>query len=42
MTELDHAAIKQKAAAACGWDFIVLMSRQGKIRLSRKEALNAS
>jgi len=25
---------KSKAVAACGWDFIVLMSRQGKIRLS--------
>lgn len=34
MTEFDRAAIKSKAAAACGWNFIVLMSRQGKIRLS--------
>jgi hypothetical protein len=28
------ASIKSKASAACGWNFIVLMSRQGKIRLS--------
>ena len=34
MTEFDRAAIKSKASAACGWNFIVLMSRQGKIRLS--------
>jgi len=34
MDGYDHAAIKSKAAAACGWNFIVLMSRQGKIRLS--------
>ena len=34
MAEFDHATIKSKASAACGWNFIVLMSRQGKIRLS--------
>ena len=34
MSEFDRAAIKSKASAACGWNFIVLMSRQGKIRLS--------
>lgn len=34
MTEFNRANIKSKAAAACGWNFIVLMSRQGKIRLS--------
>jgi AP-1 complex subunit sigma 1/2 len=35
MADFDQAAIKSKsAAAACGWNFIVLMSRQGKIRLS--------
>jgi AP-1 complex subunit sigma 1/2 len=34
MTEFNRSAIKSKAAAACGWNFIVLMSRQGKIRLS--------
>mmetsp|Transcript_3214 Transcript_3214/g.4939 ORF Transcript_3214/g.4939 Transcript_3214/m.4939 type:complete len:199 (-) Transcript_3214:171-767(-) len=34
MTEFDRAAIKSKASASCGWNFIVLMSRQGKIRLS--------
>mmetsp|Transcript_28215 Transcript_28215/g.67237 ORF Transcript_28215/g.67237 Transcript_28215/m.67237 type:complete len:198 (-) Transcript_28215:1471-2064(-) len=32
--DLDRSQIKSKAAAACGWNFIVLMSRQGKIRLS--------
>ena len=34
MSDFDRAAIKSKASAACGWNFIVLMSRQGKIRLS--------
>ena len=35
MADFEHVAIKSKsAAAACGWNFIVLMSRQGKIRLS--------
>jgi AP-1 complex subunit sigma 1/2 len=35
MADFEQAAIKSKsAAAACGWNFIVLMSRQGKIRLS--------
>lgn len=39
MTDFDHqdttlAKSKATAAAACGWNFIVLMSRQGKIRLS--------
>ena len=32
--DFDQATIKSKASAACGWNFIVLMSRQGKIRLS--------
>mmetsp|Transcript_8791 Transcript_8791/g.12533 ORF Transcript_8791/g.12533 Transcript_8791/m.12533 type:complete len:209 (-) Transcript_8791:267-893(-) len=30
----DYADAKKTGAAACGWDFIVLISRQGKIRLS--------
>ena len=38
MTDFDHDALTKSkgssAAAACGWNFIVLMSRQGKIRLS--------
>jgi AP-1 complex subunit sigma 1/2 len=35
MADFDQAGIKSKsAAAACGWNFVVLMSRQGKIRLS--------
>ena len=34
MTDFDHSKLKSKASAASGWNFIVLMSRQGKIRLS--------
>jgi len=34
MAEYENAALKSKASAAIGWNFIVLMSRQGKIRLS--------
>ncbi|KAL3786539.1 hypothetical protein HJC23_006789 [Cyclotella cryptica] len=34
MTDFDNSNLKSKASAACGWNFIVLMSRQGKIRLS--------
>ena len=34
MSEFDRSAVNSKAAAACGWNFMVLMSRQGKIRLS--------
>mmetsp|Transcript_10204 Transcript_10204/g.22692 ORF Transcript_10204/g.22692 Transcript_10204/m.22692 type:complete len:199 (+) Transcript_10204:1654-2250(+) len=34
MVDYENPNVKSKAAAACGWDFIVLMSRQGKIRLS--------
>lgn len=38
MTDFDHDTLTKSkanaAAAACGWNFIVLMSRQGKIRLS--------
>mmetsp|Transcript_19500 Transcript_19500/g.27043 ORF Transcript_19500/g.27043 Transcript_19500/m.27043 type:complete len:209 (+) Transcript_19500:61-687(+) len=30
----DYADAEKTGAAACGWDFIVLISRQGKIRLS--------
>ena len=33
MSDLDPK-LKSKASAAIGWNFIVLMSRQGKIRLS--------
>ena len=33
-TDLTGEAIQSSATAACGWHFIVLMSRQGKIRLS--------
>jgi AP-1 complex subunit sigma 1/2 len=34
MADFDNSKLKSKASAACGWNFIVLMSRQGKIRLS--------
>ncbi|KAL3798870.1 hypothetical protein ACHAWO_003027 [Cyclotella atomus] len=34
MADLDNSKLKSKASAAIGWNFIVLMSRQGKIRLS--------
>ena len=34
MADFDNTNLKSKASAAIGWDFIVLMSRQGKIRLS--------
>ena len=33
-TDLTGEAVSNSAIAACGWHFIVLMSRQGKIRLS--------
>jgi len=33
-TDLTGEAVHTSAVAACGWHFIVLMSRQGKIRLS--------
>lgn len=33
-TDLTGEAIEHQHRAACGWGFIVLMSRQGKIRLS--------
>lgn len=33
-TDMTGEAIATNATAACGWGFIVLMSRQGKIRLS--------
>lgn len=33
-TDMTGEAMATSATAACGWHFIVLMSRQGKIRLS--------
>jgi hypothetical protein len=33
-TDVTGEAIQNSATAQCGWNFIVLMSRQGKIRLS--------
>jgi AP-1 complex subunit sigma 1/2 len=33
-TDMTGEAMASSATAACGWHFIVLMSRQGKIRLS--------
>jgi hypothetical protein len=34
MADFENSKLKSKASAAIGWNFIVLMSRQGKIRLS--------
>lgn len=33
-TDVTGEAITNSAVANCGWNFVVLMSRQGKIRLS--------
>jgi AP-1 complex subunit sigma 1/2 len=33
-TDLTGEAVSNSATTACGWHFMVLMSRQGKIRLS--------
>lgn len=33
-TDMTGEAMTTSSGAACGWNFIVLMSRQGKIRLS--------
>ena len=33
-TDMTGEAVTNSGVAACGWNFIVLMSRQGKIRLS--------
>ena len=33
-TDITGEAISNSAVANCGWSFVVLMSRQGKIRLS--------
>ena len=33
-TDMTGEMVTTSASAACGWNFIVLMSRQGKIRLS--------
>jgi len=33
-TDVTGEAITNSAVANCGWSFVVLMSRQGKIRLS--------
>jgi len=34
LTDMTGEAVTNSAVAACGWHFIVLMSRQGKVRLS--------